>query len=256
MLRKLSLITIFFFAALSFSNPFGDLKKAKDVIDSIVKDKDKPNAETTNRTTDNQPSSPNDDFERFAKLFYTDIGSEIITEKNVKYDDFGDEKITYKHHILVNDTKVYVIVPKNEVCDKDPTNESLNIIKQGFPFTVKLPVPYPRRDVLNFKLFNGKKGYSNDPISISFKEDYFYLNASAWPNGPLVDEVDVYTKNTNALVHLRREFEKSLSTGNGSKGDITLIAYPKRGDKIIYKFSPFHSSWIEILKNCKDYPNR
>ena len=123
----------------------------------------------------------------------------------------------------------------------------------GFPFTVKLPVPNPQSSRINFKLFNGKKGYTNGfPHNYyNYNEGYFDLEPYGFvDDGSLVDEVDKNTPHSHPLVHLRKEFEKSLSSGDGSNGDVTLIAYSQGGDKIIYKFSPFHSSWIEILKNC------
>ena len=261
-LRNFTLI----FLILSFSviaNPFKDLqedlKKAQDALNSIVKDKEEDNtsgAEIPSFESKPNISSSNSAFDSFARLFDTNVGSELITEKIVDIDDFGDEIISYKHYTNVGGRRVDVFFDfpstrgySGNMCDGKDREFAM---KRGFPFELRFPVTYKRASRVQYKLFNGVKAHYSNDTQMIWKDDYFTIGSST--RGPDIPEDYTFdVVGTNPITHLRMVYEKALLAGESPSGDVIMIFTPDYGEKVVYKFSPFHSSWTKALKNCMDF---
>lgn len=260
-MRFFIVLFIFSLPSLMVSNPFedlqADLKKAQDALNSIVRDKDE--GGTTNSESpglglpDTDISSPDSEFEAFAKLFETNVGSELITERIVQYDDFGDELVSYRHYAMAEGMKIDVHIDSSleyaKICKENGVPS--HYLKQGFPFDLTFPIPSPKKAESNvkFKIFDGYKSFYNDLCPGPFSEDVFCINKD------YVSKSEYFPNPEHPFVILRRSYEKAVASGDidSSSGFVTLAfnIFPQK--KEIIKFSPFHSSWIDVLRECKKY---
>jgi len=259
------------------SNPFDKLKE----IEKKVKDIGKPNKKdkkknynkddcqptgTLSGSTHNKSLGISDYCEEQEKLekekkeedrlrnfysLFSDEGTEIITEIETTYDDFGDELKKESHYFTLENQKYFVTV------DCEYTNP------YWFPYKIKTTFPKrlnhitDRGDplvgkiVVKYKLGSGTKGVTIlNQLSVIMDDTYTKIIQNKLNNftilGTYSDKSYPYNKDNKEQNPLIVSYEEKKTSK--SNGDISLVIPINKEDNYLISFNPFHRSWSDLHK--------